>query len=60
MLVSLLRSGVVGSFIAMASIEDLWSRFSLTEEEESGADVPRKNRGLHSAFSSKVFHKASG
>ena len=26
----------------MASIEDLWSRFSLTEEEENGADVPRK------------------
>ena len=42
MLVSLLRSGVAGSLTAMASIEDLWSRFSLTEEEENGADVPRK------------------
>nr|POF04426.1 putative cyclin-d7-1 [Quercus suber] len=26
----------------MANIEDLWARFSLTEEEEIGADVPRK------------------
>nr|POE88859.1 hypothetical protein CFP56_37396 [Quercus suber] len=30
----------------MASIEDLRSRFSLTEEEESGADVPRKKEVL--------------
>ena len=42
MLVPLLRCGVFGSPIAMASIEDLWSRFSLTKEEENGADVPRK------------------
>ena len=42
MLVPLLRCGVLGSPFAMASIEDLWSRFSLTEEEENGADVPRK------------------
>nr|POF21773.1 hypothetical protein CFP56_55854 [Quercus suber] len=26
----------------MANIEDLWARFSLTEEEELGADVPRR------------------
>lgn len=24
----------------MASLDELWSRFSLTEEEERGADVP--------------------
>ena len=44
MFVPLLRSGVFGSPIAMVSIEDLWSRFSLTEEEENGADVPRKTK----------------
>ena len=26
----------------MVNIEDLWARFSLTEEEEQSADVPHK------------------
>ena len=57
MLVSLLRSGVAGSLIAMASIEDLWSRFSLIEEEENGADVPQKKEVSIVRLAAKFFTK---
>ena len=29
-------------FSLMAGLDELWSRFSLTEDEERGADVPRQ------------------
>ena len=56
-LVFLLRSGVVGSLIVMASIEDLWSQFSLIEEEENGADVPRKTEVSIVRLAAKFFTK---
>ena len=32
----------------MAGLEDLWAKFSLTEDEEGGADVPiQKAVGVH-------------
>ena len=37
---SLLQCGGVSFLSDMANIEDFWSRFSLTEEEEHEADVP--------------------
>jgi len=48
---------VAGSPIAMASIEDLWSRFSLTEEEENGADVPRKTEASIVRLAAKFLTK---
>lgn len=41
----------------MANIKDLWSRFSLTEEEEHGADVPRKKEVTIVRLATKVFTK---
>ena len=57
MLMSLLRSGVAGSLIATASIEDLWSRFSLIEEEENRADVPQKTEVSIVRLAAKFFTK---
>ena len=31
----------------MAGLDELWSRFSLTEEEERGADVPRQKAAMN-------------
>ena len=41
----------------MANIEDLWARFSLTEEEEQGADVPRKKDVTIVRLVAKFFTK---
>ena len=57
MLVFLSRCGVGGSLLVMASIEDLWSRFSLIEEEENGADVPRKKEISIVRLAAKFFTK---
>ena len=48
---------MVGSLIVMASIEDLWSQFSLIEEEENGADVPRKTEVSIVRLAAKFFTK---
>lgn len=42
---------------SMAGIEDLWSRFSLTEEEELGADVPRQGGNVVHRLAGKFFIK---
>ena len=49
--------GVGGSLLVMASIEDLWSRFSLTEEEENGVDVPQKKEVSIVRLAAKFFTK---
>nr|POE98088.1 hypothetical protein CFP56_55187 [Quercus suber] len=36
----------------MASLEDMWARFSLTEEEKGGAEVPKEEE--------KVIHCLAG
>lgn len=36
-----LLSFIGGLYPLMVGLDDLWSRFSLTEEEEGGAEVPR-------------------
>ena len=41
----------------MANIEDLWARFSLTEEEKQGADVPRKKDVAIVRLAAKFFTK---
>jgi len=41
----------------MSNIEDLWSRFSLTEEVEQGADVPRKKEASIVHLAVKFFTK---
>ena len=41
----------------MANIDDLWARFSLTEEEEQGADVPRKKDVAIVRLAAKFFTK---
>ena len=41
----------------MANIEDLWARFSLTEEEEQGANVPRKKDVAIVRLAAKIFTK---
>ena len=41
----------------MANIEDLWARFSLTEEEEQGADVPHKKEVAIVRLAAKIFTK---
>ena len=53
----LLQSGVVGNLIVMVSIEDLWSRFSLIEEEENVADVPWKIEVSIVRLAAKFFTK---
>lgn len=45
------------SFIPMAAIEDLWARFSLTEEEEQGADVPGQGEPLVFKLAALFFTK---
>ena len=57
MLVFLSWCGVGGSLLVMASIEDLWSRFSLTEEEENGVDVPQKKEVSIVRLAAKFFTK---
>ena len=49
--------GVGGSLLVMASIEDLWSCFSLTEEEENGVDVPQKKEVSIVRLAAKFFTK---
>ena len=41
----------------MSNIEDLWLRFSLMEEEEQGADVPRKKEATIVHLAAKFFTK---
>ena len=41
----------------MAGLEDMWSRFSLTEEEEGGADVPRQGGNVIHRLAGKFFTK---
>ena len=41
----------------MVNIEDLWARFSLTEEEEQGADVPCKKEVAIVRLVAKIFTK---
>nr|POE70499.1 hypothetical protein CFP56_22899 [Quercus suber] len=41
----------------MATMEDLWSRFSLTEEEEGGAEVPRQKEEVVHRLAGKFFTK---
>ena len=41
----------------MANIEDLWARFSRTEEEEQGVDVPRKKEVTIVHLVAKIFTK---
>ena len=41
----------------MVAIEDLCARFSLTEEEEQGADVPRKGEPLVFKLAARFFTK---
>ena len=41
----------------MATMEDLWARFSLTEEEEGGADVPRQKEEVVHPLAGKFFTK---
>ena len=41
----------------MAGLEDMWSRFSLTEEEEVGADVPRQGGNAIHRLAGKFFTK---
>ena len=48
---------MAGNLIVMASIKDLWSRFSLTEEEENGVDVPRKIEVSIVRLAAKFFTK---
>ena len=57
MLVFLSRCGVGGSLLVMASIEDLWSCFPLTKEEENEADVPRKKEVSIVRLATKFFTK---
>ena len=54
---SLLQCGRVSSLSDMANIEDLWSRFSLTEEEEHEADVPQKKEVTIVRLAAKLFLK---
>ena len=41
----------------MAGLDDMWSRFSLTEEEELGADVPRQGSNVIHRLAGKYFTK---
>ena len=39
------------------TIEDLWSRFSLIEDEVNGADVPQKKEVAIVRLAAKIFTK---
>lgn len=54
---SLLRCGEVVRTNDMVNIEDLWSRFSLTKEEEYGANVPRKKEATIFRLAAIFFTK---
>ena len=54
---SLLQCGGVSFLSDMANIEDFWSRFSLTEEEEHEADVPQKKEVTIACLAAKFFLK---
>ena len=54
---SLAWCGWVFSLSDMANIEDLWARFSRTEEEEQGVDVPRKKEVTIVHLVAKIFTK---
>ena len=41
----------------MAHIDDLWARFSITEEEEQGADVPKQAKPCLFHLAAKFFMK---
>ena len=41
----------------MVTIEDLWSRFSLIEDEVNGADVPQKKEVAIVRLAAKIFTK---
>ena len=41
----------------MAHIDDLWARFSITEEEEQGADVPKQVEPCLFRLAAKFFMK---
>ena len=41
----------------MVTIEDLWSRFSLIEDEVNGADVPQKKEVAIVHLAAKIFTK---
>ena len=41
----------------MATMEDLWARFSLTEEEEGGVEVPRQTEVVVHRLAGKFFTK---
>ena len=45
------------SFFPMAAIEDLWARFSLTEEEEEGVDAPQQREPLVFNLATHFFTK---
>lgn len=44
-------------FPFMASVDDLWARFSLFEEEERGADVPREKEASVYRLVGRFFTK---
>lgn len=54
---SLLRCGEVVRTNDMVNIEDLWSWFSLTKEEEYGANVPRKKEATIFRLAAIFFTK---
>ena len=41
----------------MVTIKDLWSRFSLIEDEVNGADVPQKKEVAIVRLAAKIFTK---
>lgn len=41
----------------MTGLHDLWSRFSLTEEEEGGAKVPRQEADVIHRLAFRFFTK---
>ena len=43
--------------IGMAHIDDLWARFSIMEEEEQGADVPKQVEPCLFRLAAKFFTK---
>ena len=43
----------------MAGLEVLWAKFSLTEDEEGGADVPNQEAMGGASFGREVFHEES-
>ena len=41
----------------MVGLDDLWSWFSLTEEEEGGAEIPRQEAGVIHRLDGRFFTK---